>query len=97
MVENENLNYICIPDETNTNPGTDLYAVGWGFTENNFYRGKINRKLKFSIKVKNLLASDTLNQVKIQVQSPNTCGLSYLPVLQFCAGNHNLGKDTCNV
>ncbi|RNA11624.1 transmembrane protease serine 11D [Brachionus plicatilis] len=79
VIDSENLNYICVPTETNTNPGTDLYAVGWGFTENNFYR-----------------ASDTLNQVKIQVQSATTCGLSYLPVLQFCAGNQSLGKDTCN-
>ncbi|CAF0786128.1 unnamed protein product [Brachionus calyciflorus] len=73
------LNFICVPSETITDPGTDLYAVGWGFTENNFYR-----------------ASDTLNQVKIQVQTTSTCGLAYLPVLQFCAGNPSLGKDTCN-
>ena len=36
-------------------------------------------------------------QVKFQVQSVNNCGLTYIPVIQFCAGNPSLGKDTCNV
>ena len=35
-------------------------------------------------------------QVKIQVQSFESCGLSYIPIFQFCAGNPQLGKDTCN-
>jgi len=36
-------------------------------------------------------------QVKFQIQSINTCGLTYMPIVQFCAGNPTLVKDTCNV
>ncbi len=42
-------------------------------------------------------ASDSLMQVKFQIQSVNTCGLTYMPIVQFCAGNPTLVKDTCNV
>lgn len=79
-----------------------MYAVGWGFTESNFYKGdepvSVNDiTLNIVLIIYTNLASDTLNQVKFQIQTQNTCGLAYLPVLQFCAGNPSLGKDTCNV
>lgn len=66
-------------NQSNITPGTQVYAVGWGFTDGNFFR-----------------ASDTLMQVKIHIQSFENCGLSYVPIFQFCAGNPELGKDTCN-
>lgn len=36
-------------------------------------------------------------QVKINIKSFENCGLSYIPIFQFCAGNPDQGKDTCNV
>jgi hypothetical protein len=36
-------------------------------------------------------------QVELPIQSKNACGLSYLPFIQFCAGDPHLGKDSCNV
>jgi len=65
---------------TETSPGKDVYAIGWGFTENSYYR-----------------ASDKLMQVKLPIKTFDSCGLTYIPVIQFCAGNENLRKDTCNV
>lgn len=79
IVETDYLSYICLDRHTNTQPNTDVYAVGWGFTDTNFYK-----------------ASEVLNQVKIQVRQSESCGLAYIPVLQFCAGDPKLGKDTCN-
>lgn len=75
----DDVGFICLSNSTNTAPGTQVYAVGWGFTEGNFFK-----------------ASDSLMQVKIHIQAFDNCGLSYIPIFQFCAGNPQLGKDTCN-
>jgi len=72
--------FICLDRVTQTSPGTQVYAVGWGFTEKNWFK-----------------ASDTLMQVSFPIKTMASCGLGYIPVFQFCAGDHNLGKDTCNV
>lgn len=67
-------------ETTQTQPGTKVYAVGWGFTEKNWYK-----------------ASDKLMQISFPIKTRQACGLGYIPVFQFCAGDHVLGKDTCNV
>lgn len=79
VAESESVGYICLTKDSQLDPGNDVYAVGWGFTNNNFYA-----------------ASDSLMQVKFQVQSVKTCGLAFMPIVQFCAGNPTLVKDTCN-
>lgn len=33
------MGYICLTKDSILDPGTDVYAVGWGFTNNNFYAG----------------------------------------------------------
>lgn len=43
IVESDSVSYICLNKNTETMPSTDVFAVGWGFTENNFYRGKISK------------------------------------------------------
>ena len=35
-------------------------------------------------------------QVQLPIQAKQACGLSYLPFIQFCAGDPHLGKDSCN-
>lgn len=97
----DSVGYICVNPETNTLAGTDLFAVGWGFTEKNFFSGKFDSLnlpcfISFHWILITWKASDTLNQVKIQIQTQATCGLTYIPVIQFCAGNPSLTKDTCN-
>lgn len=77
--ESNEIGFICLEKVTRTSPGTKVYAVGWGFTSNNWFR-----------------ASDTLMQVSFPIKSKTTCGLGYIPVYQFCAGDHDKGKDTCN-
>jgi hypothetical protein len=77
---NDNINVICMNDEANTTPGTDVYAVGWGFTSKN-----------------SKVAADQLNQIKFPIQPYSNCGVHYIRDLQFCAGDQNLEKDTCNV
>lgn len=77
--ETNETGYICVEKVTRTNPGTKVYAVGWGFTAKNWFR-----------------ASDKLMQVSFPIKSKSNCGLSYIPVYQFCAGDHKLQKDTCN-
>lgn len=71
--------YLCVDEVTPTNPGTKVYAIGWGFTEKNWYK-----------------ASDSLMQVSFPIKTKNGCGISYIPVFQFCAGDETLHKDTCN-
>jgi len=74
------VSFICLDRVTQTSPGTVVYAVGWGFTEKNWFK-----------------ASDSLKQVSFPIKTESDCGITYIPVYQFCAGNHILGKDTCNV
>jgi hypothetical protein len=78
--ENDFTSFICLNRNTDVLPGKDVYAIGWGFTENTFFR-----------------ASDKLMQVKLPVKGFDSCGLTYIPVIQFCAGDEKLRKDTCNV
>ena len=39
ITESEDNGYICIKKNTITNPGTNVYAIGWGFTEKNQFKG----------------------------------------------------------
>lgn len=41
VVETDYLNYICLDRHTNTRANADVYAVGWGFTDTNFYKGRL--------------------------------------------------------
>ncbi len=37
----DNVGFICLDQHTNINPGTQVYAVGWGFTEKNWFKGNL--------------------------------------------------------
>jgi len=78
--ESSAVGFLCVEQTTQTAPGTKVYAVGWGFTENNWFK-----------------ATDKLMQVSFPIKTKENCGLSYIPVFQFCAGDQTLGRDTCNV
>ena len=39
IIETDDNGYICVKKNTVTNPGTLVYAVGWGFTDKNFFKG----------------------------------------------------------
>ena len=36
-------------------------------------------------------------QVKLPVLSKENCQVMYYPSMQFCAGDNNIDKDTCEV
>ena len=36
----DDVSFICVSNKSETSPGTAVYAVGWGFTESNFFKGK---------------------------------------------------------
>jgi hypothetical protein len=35
----DDVSFICVSNQSNIIPGTQVYAVGWGFTEGNFFKG----------------------------------------------------------
>ena len=37
--ESDDVGFICVNSNTKTEPGTSVYAIGWGFTEGQMFKG----------------------------------------------------------
>ena len=42
--ESETVNFLCLTNNTSIQPGSSVYAVGWGYTLENFSSGKLQTR-----------------------------------------------------
>lgn len=62
--------------DTNTDPDTDVYAVGWGFTETNFYKGNLKYLAVISIFLNYFLLSKS-RSIYAVISKTNSAAISY--------------------